>query len=145
MESRPDKFTNSDEALEMVLRESPPRTAVPGTLHDSIMRSVYAADREDRVLVSGFARFRGLLRNCWIPVSGVAGVILLGLLLTLHNRSETRNRNSQALTQISAAFSASQEVVDALPSVTVGPLSDEVDKMNQDFDRTAEFLLATLP
>lgn len=110
------------------------------------MGAVFAADREERVLVSGFARFRGLLQNRWIPVSGFAGIILLGLLLTFHNRSETRNRNSQAaLTQISAAYSASQEVVDALPSVTVGPLSDEVDKVNQDIDRTAEFLLATLP
>jgi len=145
MKSRPDKITNSGEALEMMLRKSPRRTAVPGALHDSIMRAVYAADREERILVSGFARFRGILQNRWIPVSGFAGIILLGLLLTLHNRSETRNRNSQALTQISAAFSASQAVVHALPSVTVGPLSDELDKMNQDLDRTAEFLLATLP
>ena len=145
MKSRPDKFTNSGEALEMMLRQTPPRTAGPGTLHDSIMRAVYASDREERILVSGFARFRGLLQNRWIPVSGFAGIILLGLLLTHHNRSETRNRNSQALTQISAAFSASQELVDALPSATVGPLSDEVDKMNQDLDRTAHFLLATLP
>ena|SRR5689334_20716441 len=144
MKSRPDKFTNSHEGLETVLRESP-KTAIPCTLHNSIMRAVYAADRDHRVLVSGFARFWRFLQIRWIPVSGFAGIILVGLLLTFQNRSETRNRSSQAVTQISAAFSASQEVVDALPSVTVGPLADEVDKMNQDLDRTAEFLLATLP
>jgi hypothetical protein len=145
MKSRPDKFTNSDEALEMMLRESPPRTAVPGTLHNSIMGAINAAKNEDRISVSGFARFWRFLQNRWMPVSGLAGIILLGLLLAFHNRSETRNRNSQALTQISAAFSASQEAVNALPSVTVGPLSDELDKVNRDLDRTAEFLLATLP
>jgi hypothetical protein len=145
MKSRPANFTNSDEALETVLRSSPPKTAVPNTLHDSIMRAVYAAEHEERILDSGFARFRRFLQNRWMPVSGLAGIILLALSLTLHNSSETRNRNSQALTPISAAFSASQEVVDALPSVTVGPLSAELDKVNQDLDRTAEFLLATLP
>lgn len=145
MKSPPDKYTNSDEALEMLLRESPPQTAIPGTLHDSIMRAINATKKEERISDSGFARFWRFLQVRWMPVSGLAGIILLGLLLAFHNRSETGNWNSQAITQISAAISASQEAVDALPSVTVGPLSDELEKVNQDVERTAKFLLATLP
>jgi hypothetical protein len=108
------------------------------------MCAVQAAHREERNQ-SGVARLQLFIRTRWMPVTGLAGIIVLAVWLPLYNKVQSTSQNRQALSEISAAFSASQEVVDALPSVTVGPLADEVDKMNQDVDRTADFLLATLP
>jgi hypothetical protein len=139
------KSRNTDELLETALRESAQKTEFPATLHKSIMRAVQAVHREAGTQVSGFAMFGRFAKIRWLPVSGIAGIVLLGVVIGIHNRSVRTTSNAEALPEISAAFSASQKVVDALPSVTVGPLSDELDKVNQDFDRTAEFLLATLP
>jgi hypothetical protein len=139
------KFRNSDRTLEISLRGSAPRTEFPATLHDSIMRAVHAAHREERAQVSAFAKFQRFVQMRWVPATGLASVVAVAVLLMLHNRPESPNLNPETLPEISAAFSASQEMVDAIPSVTVGPLSDELDKVNQDLDRTAKFLLATLP
>ena len=138
------KGQTTDELLETALRRSPREVEFPDTLHHSIMRAVRAADREGRHSVSGRARFHRFIRMRWIPVTELAGIFLLGVLLSVHNRPKP-TVNAESLTPISAAFTARQEVVDALPSLTVGPLSEELDKVNQDIDRTAEFLLATLP
>ena len=78
-------------------------------------------------------------------MTGLAGLVVVGVGLFLYNTLQATRQNRLAVSQISAAFSASREVVEALPTVTVGPLSDELVKVNQDLDRTAEFLLATLP
>lgn len=139
------KPRNSDELLESALREPPPKREFPATLHNSIMRAVRAVHREERKEVSSFATLQRFAKISWLPVTGIAGLVLLGVLISIHNRPEQTTSDPQTLSQISAAFSASQEIVDALPSVTVGPLSDELDKVNQDLDRTAKFLLATLP
>lgn len=139
------KFDKSDNALEIALRNSAPKTGFPTDLHGSIMRSVRGAKRDAFIQVSRFALFRRLLQIRWLPVSGVAVLALVGVWLALHHRAEPPAASSQSLPAISSAFTTGQEVVDALPSITVGPLSDELDKANQDLNRTAEFLLATLP
>jgi hypothetical protein len=136
------KFRNSDEPLETALRASAPKTEFPDDLHSSIMQAVRAAHREERTHVSRLSIFLRVAKIRWLPIPGLAGLVLVCVLLALHNNPERTISNAQALPRISAAF---QEVVDALPSVTVGPLSDELDKVNQDLDRTAEFLLATFP
>jgi hypothetical protein len=138
------KFQYSDKALDTALSKSAPRTEFPTTLHASIIRAVRAVERKERTRVSGLGSFQRFIRISWMPVTGLAALVLLSVLLALYNRPKP-TVSPESLTQISAAFSASQDVVDALPSVTVGPLSEELDKVNQDLDRTAEFLLATLP
>jgi hypothetical protein len=139
------KFRNSDESLESALRGSAPKTEFPVTLHNSIMRAVHAVHREEATQVSSFVMFQRFAKICLLPITGFAGLVLLGMLISILNGPKQTAFDPQGLPQISAAFSASQEVVDVLPSVTVGPLSNELDKVNQDLDRTAEFLLATLP
>jgi hypothetical protein len=138
------KFGNPDEVLETALRSALPRTEFPPKLHDSIMDAVHAI-RAERTSVSGIEIFRRLIKVSWIPVTGFAGLVVLGALLTIHNRPRTTIENPQAISEISDAFATSQKLVDSLPSVAVGPLSDELDKVNRDLDRTAEFLIATLP
>ena len=88
---------------------------------------------------AGFRRIR------WLGASAFAALVLLGVWLATHHHSEQASSNAQSVVEISRAFTASQELVDALPSAAVGPLSDELDRVNRDLARTAEFLLATLP
>ena len=139
------KFRNTHEALESALRVSPPRTEFPPELHDSIMNAVHTANRADRVEISGVGLFQRIIQVRWLPVTGFAGLLLLGAWLSIHNRPAATTQNPQPIAEISNAIATSQELMDSLPSITVGPLSDELDKANRDLDRTAEFLLATLP
>ena len=138
------KFGNSDEALESALRDSTPRSEFPPDLHGSIMNAVHATQAE-RNSVSVSEIFQSFLKARWIPVTGFVGLVLLGVLLTIYNRQAPTIQNPQPFVEISNAFATSQELVDSLPSVAVGPLSEELDKVNRDLDRTAEFLIATLP
>jgi hypothetical protein len=138
------KFGNS-EGLESALRGSPPRTEFPPELHDSIMKAVHTANRAESTEISDIGLFQRFIRVSWLPVSGFAGLVLFGVFFSIHNRPVTTTQNLQPIAEISNAFATSQEFVDALPSVTVGPLADELEKANRDLDRTAEFLLATLP
>jgi hypothetical protein len=144
MKSPSVKFGNSDEALKSALRDSAPRPEFPPDLHDSIMNAVHATRAESNS-VSVSEMFQSFLRSRWIPVTGCAGLVLLAVWLTIHNRPAATPQSPQPLSEISDAFATSQELVDSLPSVAVGPLSDELDKVNRDLDRTAEFLIATLP
>lgn len=109
------------------------------------MRAVNTARTEESVADFRFHMIRRFARNLWLPAAGFAALVVVGTWLSLHNHRQQPTPGSTSLPEISTAFTAGQEVVDALPSVTVGPLSDELDKVNLDVSRTASFLLATLP
>jgi hypothetical protein len=138
------KFRDSD-ALESALRDSPARTEFPPGLHDSIMNAVRTANRAERIDISRVGLFQRIIQVRWFPVTGFAGLLLLGVWLSIQNHPAATTPNPVPLPKISNAFATSQELMDSLPSVAVGPLSDELDKVNRDLDRTAEFLLAALP
>jgi hypothetical protein len=139
------KSRNSDNALESALRGSPPSTEFPLELHVSIMHAVQTARRAESTEASGIGMIKRFVTVSWLPVAGFAGLVLLGVLLSIHNQPVATPQNPQPLADISNAFVKSQELMDSLPSATVGPLSDELDKVNRDLDRTAKFLLAALP
>jgi hypothetical protein len=139
------KFRRADDVLESALRESRPVTEVPTTLHNSIMRAVEAACRGEDAQVIRPSILQRVAEMRWLPITGLASLVLLGSWLAVSHLSNRTLSNTQPLSEISAAFTATQEVVDALPSTTVGPLSDELDNVGRDIDRTAEFVLAALP
>ena len=72
-------------------------------------------------------------------------MMIIGVSIAFHNRAAQNIVAAQSFAEISVAFTTSQEMVDSLPAVTVGPLSGELDKVNQDLNHAARFLLATLP
>lgn len=150
------KSQGSHDALDSALRRATPKVEIPVSLHGSIMqavdRGVTCASRvSDPLSKGGDARwsfrlrlFRGI-RIGWLPVSASIVAALLALGLFLHYRPGQPRLNTHSLAEISTTLTASQEIVDALPSATVGPLSQELENVNEDLDRTADFLLATLP
>ncbi len=148
------KFRGLNDALDSALCRAMPKAQIPVTLHDSIMRAVEqvalqpasarrsASSQAFHIMV--LRRFR-TFQVGWFPVSGFAALMLLSLGLFLHYRRSQPGLNTESLPEISTTLTASQEIVDALPAATVGPLSQELDNVNQDLDRTAEFILAALP
>jgi hypothetical protein len=140
------KLRHSANTLEAGLRGSPPKSEFPPALHNSIMRAIKASPREERSQAFGFAIFQRFTKIRWLPITGFAALILFGSWLALHHSPvKSATSSAQSFSEISSALATSQELMDSLPAVTVGPLSDELDKVNRDLDRTAEFLIATLP
>jgi hypothetical protein len=109
------------------------------------MRAVQAAHRDEGAQITWSSIFQRVTGIRWLPVAGFASVVLLGIWLASSHHPARTSSNAQSLPEISKAFTVTQEVVDAFPSATVGPLCNELDNVGRDFDRTAEFLLATLP
>jgi hypothetical protein len=134
----------SHKAVESALRASAPEAEFPPGLHDSTIRAVKLARREE-IAVSQVGVLQRVAQLRWAPVTGFAALALFGIWLTVYDRSGQATACAPAIPAISTALTVSQEIADGLPSVTVGPLSDEWDKVNQDLNHTADFLLANLP
>jgi hypothetical protein len=134
-----------EKALESALRNSAPVSQFPDGLHDSIMRSVRASNRQQATWLSPISLLQRLVRVRWIPLTSFGAVVACVVWLTVRDRPVQNNSIAQPLPNFSTAFSTSRQMVETLPSLAVGPLSDELDKVNQDLDRTTDFLLAALP
>lgn len=145
MKSTSAKSQNLKQELEFALRESAPASRFPPHLHNSIMGAIRAANHQEPNRVSAGLFLQRLTQLKWIPLGGVAVMMTLGVLIALHNRAAQNISTAQSIAEISSAFTASQEIVDSLPAVSVAPLSDELDKVNQDLNHTTDFLLAALP
>jgi hypothetical protein len=122
-------------ALDQALRDSLPQPEAPSALRAAIMREVRSAGRP---AVS--APMKSLLR--WLPAPAFAALICL--LLVRHNASPP-TPSPGALQSASAVLMASGQIAHAAPASALAPLTEEWQRLNQDLDNTAQFLLATLP
>jgi hypothetical protein len=125
-------------ALDRALKETAPRAEAPASLHGSIMQVVRAANRPAAV-----PRQPNVLR--WVPVPVFAAMVLLLVLWVLQSPVRTPVRNAQPLAAATSALKLGDQMVRSMPSAMVAPLSDELDRLNRDLDKTAQFLLASLP
>ena len=125
-------------ALDALLREAPPRAQVPASLHSSIMQAVRAANHP-----AAAPRRPELLR--WLAAPALAAIILIGAVLVLHRPAQAPEHNAQSLAAATTALQLGNQMVRSGPIAVVAPLSNELDRLNQDLDNTARFLLASLP
>jgi hypothetical protein len=125
-------------ALDRALKETAPRAEAPASLHGSIMQAVRAADRPAAV-----PRQATVLR--WVPVPVFAAMLLLVALWVLHTPVRTPVQNAQPIAAATSALQLGDQMVRTMPSAVVSPLSDELERLNRDLDKTAKFLLASLP
>jgi len=123
-------------ALDRALKESAPKAEAPASLHRSIMQAVRVASRP-----AAEQRQPAVLR--WVPVPVIAVVLLLVGWWAL--QSPVRPPAQTPLAAATSALQLGDQVVRAMPSAMVAPLSDELERLNRDLDRTAQFLLASLP
>lgn len=120
-------------SVDRALAGGPAKPQVPPSLHDSIMRAVEAAGP-----ASAPVRPQAGLR--WLLVPVLAVLLLAGVWSFLHRPSRP-----QPMARAAAALEIGEAMADTVPSVVVAPLSDEWQRINRDLDRTAQFLLASLP
>jgi hypothetical protein len=125
-------------ALDRGLRQTAPRAQAPASLHRAIMQAVRAA--------SGPAPARrepSLLR--WLPAPAIGLVTLLAAWWALHSPVGPPAQSARSLAAATTALQMGDQMVRAMPSAVVAPLSDELERLTLDLDKTAQFLLASLP
>ncbi len=125
-------------ALDRALKETAPKAQAPVSLHGSIMQAVRTAQRP---AVS--ARQPILLR--WLPAPALALMLVMATLWVMYRPVRTPSQDAQTLATATSPLHLGNEMVQTMPSAMVAPLSDELARLNQDLDKTAQFLLATLP
>ena len=125
-------------ALDRALTETAPKAEAPVGLHGSIMQSVRAAQRPTTA-----PRQPNLLR--WLPAPALALILLVAAFLAMHRPARTAEQDAQSLTAATSALHFGNQMVQTMPSAMVAPLSDELNRLNLDLDKTAQFLLASLP
>ena len=125
-------------SLDRALREPAPKPAVPASLHGSIMQAVRAADRPPR-------SERQLPRLRWAPMPVFAAVVALLAWWVVNRPAPPTAPDPQSLAGAATALEMSSQLARAMPSAVISPLSVELDRLNQDLDNTAQFLLASLP
>jgi hypothetical protein len=104
-------------------------------LHASIMQAVRSTNRPIRP-----ARNLSLLR--WLPAPALAALVVA--LWTWHAGS-VRAPSRNAIEIAAATLASSGEMARTMPAAALAPLTEEWQRLNQDVDATAAFLLATLP
>jgi hypothetical protein len=136
------RFEKQVISVERALKETPPREIEPPPgLHRAIMRAVQAGTRE-----SAPAR-EPALRH-WRTASALATLVIFaafwvvrqGSVFTTHSKSER-----EGLAPAAVALELGQQLTQRVPAEMVAPLSQEWERLNGDFDRAQQFLLASLP
>lgn len=126
------EFQRQAEVVEEALRQKPAEPELPLGLHASIVHAVdRSVDQHE-----GARHFRGM----WWPAGAFTALLLLGLWWGL--RSEP---TSAPLAPVAVVLEQSHEVARSMPGQMVGPLSEELQFLDQDVTKAAAFLEASLP
>ena len=128
-------FAQGLSALDHALRNSLPQPETPPAVHASIMRAL----RMDARPVPS-ARKPSILH--WLPAPAFAALVCA---LWAWHAASVRTPSRSAFESASTALAASGEMARAVPGTALAPLNEEWQRLNQDLDNTARFLLAALP
>jgi hypothetical protein len=143
------KNNDSAECLQSVdetLRHKPPAFDAPPDLHFAIMNEVRQAARTNPAQLP---RRSWTLLLRWLPASAFAALTLAAAWWLLNHRGTVSvpdpANNQIALVEVGSALEVGVNATRDIPPVVVGPLSDELDRMNTDLKNAGGFLLSSLP
>jgi len=136
------RFAENSTSLDRALRSQLPKPEASASLHASIMGAVRAARRAPAAESQpGWPR--------WIPVSGLALLVVLGVSLAIRFSPNAGSQAGPADSHTFAAAGSALELGGSLmreaPAAAISPLSDEMARLDRDLASTEQFLLATLP
>ncbi len=137
------RFESDTSALVSALKDAPPESEIPATIHRSIMDAVRNAERVPAPKGYGAARH-------WLPPPALASLLLLlailwALLPSVKPRPPAPGGPEQALAAATTALEMGDEVARGAPAEVVAPLTDELARLQRDLDHTTQFVLASLP
>jgi hypothetical protein len=124
--------------LDEELKKSVPQLNPPEALHASIMQSVCKAHSSQQTSEPIGLR--------WLPASAVAAVLVFGICWSLQSSRPVpiHEMDEQAFDAAATALEMGNKI-GTVPSMAVEPVSDELDRLNQDISNTAQFVLASIP
>ena len=129
-------------SMERALRNCSPRaSAPPPGFHHAIMRAVRGAARPAAPVHAPALRH-------WLPASALAVLMLIAAWSVVRQGGMSSTPSASAhdgLAPAAAALELCQQVTQRMPAEMVAPLSEEWQRLNVDFDRAQQFLLASLP
>jgi hypothetical protein len=144
-----DEHNASADHLQLVdraLRSQPPAFETPPDLHFAIMNEVRQAARANSISPPKHTS-KSLLR--WLPAPAFVALTLVAGWWLFNHRVTSAVRQPEktqiALAEVGPALELGGSATRELPPVVVGPLSDELDRMNTDLKNAAGFLLSSLP
>jgi hypothetical protein len=135
------KFEEQMLSLDGALKSAQSRNDPPPWLHGWIMRSV----RKDAIPKQAP---HWPVRVAW--ASGAVAVLALALLCwTIYSsrrpQLQRQEADSGSFEAASSALRLGNDMAQIAPMAMVAPLSNELDHLNKDLNKTADFLLASLP
>ncbi|SRR5258708_13980534 len=135
------EFASRTAALDDALKRARPRNDPPPWLHAWVMRSV----RQEAIPAQ---RPRWPARLAW--VGGAVAALALGsvcwtIFTSRGPQPSARTAGAASLDTASGALQLGSDLARTAPATLVAPLSNEMDQLNNDLNKTAEFLMASLP
>ncbi len=127
--------------LGRLLRTSVPGGEIPSDLHRSIIHAVRASARPSRFVWPAWA----------FKLAAPALALVLGVVLCMYPQPpvsvvpRAALATPQSLTAGPAALALGEQVTVDGPAAMLAPLSDELERLNQDVQRAATAFLAALP
>ncbi len=133
------QFEKRLRALDDQLKSTVPRHAMPEMLHTEIMRGV-------RATAESKARRPVWL---WVPVPAMALFVLVGLWWFAQRHDAVplavTEERTTSFSEVTVTLDVSRQIAQVAPAAALAPLSQEMDFLRDDFEKTAAFLLASLP
>jgi hypothetical protein len=127
-----ERFTRRTESLGRALRKPPLADA---SMHESIMRAVRAAAREQQR-----RRAPGL---AWLAVSAsVAALTVVCFWMGFHRPAQSGVKSLDGAVMV---LEMSEKMPNTMPSLVMSPLSDELARVDRDLQTTTQVLLASFP
>jgi hypothetical protein len=132
------RFADETAAVDEALRTSPPEMKTPVGLHSSIMHAIHSETEELRQ-----PQIIPWLR--WLAAPAVTALVLAGFWLVIRPTGDPKSPAFVPLAAASTALELPHQIARTVPAGVLAPLSEEMDRVNQDLDRTKQFLIASLP
>jgi hypothetical protein len=138
-------FADDIHAVHHALSQRPPTSDAPTDLTFAIMNEVRTSHCADHRVRDSNRKL--VLR--WLPAPVISIGVLMGTLWLIHRQPATPVQqpavNQASILAIGPALDLGVEAARATPPVVVGPLTDELARVNSDLNKAGEFLLGSLP
>jgi hypothetical protein len=137
----PSSALPSELNLEEALATARPRFEAPADLRDDIMRRVRAAAKQ-----TPCERPDHWLRNLrWLFIPAAAALVVLALISSRGRPGNLPGPESASLRTAAQALPLDGTIPGEVTAAVVGPLQEELRRLDGDLKRTAEYLLASVP
>ena len=138
--------TGTTKVLELALNRSHPKVEVPPSLHASIMRAIrVSSPTSARKEVPTARGKKHLPQNLWWWLAVPSTALLALAVWSIGQRGGWDNSPATPLYPAVAALKAGAKITRDMPIIAVAPLTEELERLDQDLESARQLLAASLP